>query len=279
MLHCLFVRVAVCLAVALLADALLSRIAHAGAAGVVQAPVRESHDKFPSEGKDIAVERFEPHSLGPHPAVLLLHGCDGFSRHGPRLRDQARHLAGNGYVCLLVHYFDRDGLTEVAPEDIREHFPGWMLTILDALKYAATLKQVDATRIGLLGHSLGAYLAVSVGLAKGHRHVAAVVEYYGGLPAELLLLPFVKLENMPPTLLLHGEKDDVVPVQAAHDLARLLRGKDRPYELVLYPEQGHVFRGKDELDSARRSLQFLNKHLKPEKSLAGGRLGAKPGGR
>jgi carboxymethylenebutenolidase len=271
MLHSLFVRAAVRLTTALTAFAFLDLIAHPGAAGELKATVREVHDTFLSEGKDIAVERFGPRTPGPHPAVLLLHGCDGLTRRGPRLRDQARHLAENGYVCLLVHYFDRDGMDEVATEDIREHFAGWMLTILDALKYAAGLKDVDAKRIGLLGHSLGAYLAMSVGLVKGHKHVAAVVEYYGGLPGEVLLIPFVKIENMPPTLILHGEKDEVVPVQEAHNLAKLLKGKDRPYEMVLYPEQGHVFRGEDELDSARRSLQFLNKHLKPGMALRVGK--------
>jgi carboxymethylenebutenolidase len=232
-----------------------------------KAMVRESQGTFRSEDRDITVEHFEPLVPGPHPAVLLLHGCDGLTRHGPRLRDQARYLAEKGYVCLLVHYFDRDGLAEVAKKDIRERFPGWVLTVVDALKYAAGLESVDAKRVGLLGHSLGAYLALSVGLVKGEKKVAAVVEYYGGLPAELLLIPFVKLENMPPTLILHGEKDGVVPVQEAYDLVKLLKDKGRSYEIVLYPEQGHVFRGEDELDSARRSREFLDKYLKPEKSL------------
>jgi carboxymethylenebutenolidase len=255
---------AACIALVLSFIAFPTARVHFAEVKQTMAMVRESQGTFRSEGKDIAVEHFEPRAPGPHPAVLLLHGCDGLTKHGPRLRDQARYLAKHGYVCLLVHYFDRDSLAEVRQEDIRERFPGWMLTVLDALKYTAGLEAVDAKRVGLVGHSLGAYLALSVGLVKGEKQVAAVVDYYGGLPGELLFIPFVKVENMPPTLILHGERDEVVPVKEARDLEKMLKEKGRSCEMVLYPSQGHVFQGADEIDSARRSLEFLDKRLKPE---------------
>jgi len=68
---------------------------------------------------------------------------------------------------------------------------------------------VDPQRVGLLGLSLGSFPLVSV--APNEERVGCVVEYFGGM------LPNVadNLRRMPPTLILHGEKDPLVPVEQA----------------------------------------------------------------
>ncbi len=64
---------------------------------------------FPSGGRSIEVERFEPQGEGHFPAALLLHGLDGLQFRGADYRAVARTLADHGYVALLLHYFDRTG--------------------------------------------------------------------------------------------------------------------------------------------------------------------------
>jgi carboxymethylenebutenolidase len=69
---------------------------------------------------------------------------------------------------------------------------------------------------------------------------------------------------MPPTLLLHGEADPVVPISEAHAMEALLKRLGTKYELKTYPGQGHSFRGIAQIDALTRTLKFLSRHLKQE---------------
>ena len=59
----------------------------------------------------------------------------------------------------------------------------------------------------MMGFSLGSFLSLSAG-AIDPGQIAAIVEYYGGLPPNLQY----GAKSMPPTLILHGDKDVLVPV-------------------------------------------------------------------
>jgi carboxymethylenebutenolidase len=131
-----------------------------------------------------------------------------------------------------------------------------MITIDDALTAIARQENVDPGRLGLLGFSLGSYLSLSV--ASHDSRVSAVVEYFGGLPSLFAL----NLKKFPPTLILHGDADDTVPVAEARKLEKLFGEKQFPFEIQVYPGQGHRFHGDDEKDAFERSLRFFDKHLK-----------------
>ena len=184
--------------------------------------------------------------------MLALHGSGGI-REG--WADQpARLMAGQGYSVFVVHYFERTGTSWADRDATKTHFHDWMRTVGDGISFAAQNASVDAARIGLLGFSLGAYLALSV--ASVDPRVRAVVDFFGGMPEELH--GFVR---MPPVLILHGEQDRVVPVSEAIHLQRLLERAGTPYEMKLYPDAGHGFNGLQLLDAGRRTIQFLRKYL------------------
>jgi carboxymethylenebutenolidase len=129
-----------------------------------------------------------------------------------------------------------------------------MRAVRDAIAFAAQHASVDANRIGLLGFSLGAYLALSV--ASVEPRVKAVVEFFGGMPEELH-----GFTHMPPVLILHGEEDRVVLVTEATRLQRLLERTSTPYEMKLYPSAGHGLNGSQLFDAGQRTTQFLQRHL------------------
>src|SRR5215210_6791410 len=64
---------------------------------------------FASGGRRIAVERFDAAGGGRRPAILLLHGADGFTRGDERYRLGAQVLAAAGYHVVLPHYLERTG--------------------------------------------------------------------------------------------------------------------------------------------------------------------------
>jgi dienelactone hydrolase len=210
---------------------------------------------FESGGQTIACDAFVPSARNGErfPAVIGLHGSAG--GHAT-MADPAALLAAQGFAVYVVHYFDRTGTTGVADKQTAvRNFPAWGKTVWDSISHVAARPEVDAGRIGLLGFSLGAYLALSV--AAVDSRVKAVVEFFGGMPREMKLF----IRRLCPTLILHGESDPTVPVAEAYHLQQLLENKATPYEMQIYPGAGHGFSGEIWQDAKLRTLSFLQKYL------------------
>lgn len=213
---------------------------------------RIAHGSFESAGRRIAVQEFLPSAAGRYPTVLALHGSGGI-REG-WAEQPSRLMAGQGFAVFVVHYFERTGTTWADHHSTRANFPVWMQAIGDAIAFAGQNPSADPSRVGLLGFSLGAYLALSV--ASVEPRVRAVVDFFGGMPEELQ-----GFTRMPPVLILHGEQDQVVPVSEAHKLKELLERAGTPYEMKLYAGAGHGFNGLQLLDAGQRTVKFLKKYL------------------
>jgi len=210
-------------------------------------------DTFMSGGVPIAVMRCdaaEP-AVPAHPAVLLLHGADGPGEH---YRAAARLLAGAGYHVFLIHYLNRTRERWASFASISRNALAWAETVRDAIAWASGQRGVDPERIGLFGISLGGGLSVAA--ANRDRRVRSLVQCFGMMPPSL-----DDAGGLPPTLILHGERDSVVPVSNALALERFLKARGIAHEIVIYPEQGHGFTGEAQADAVRRILGFFKQHL------------------
>lgn len=217
-------------------------------------PVVEQRQSFRSGGRAIAVDTFQTGGSTPRPAVLMLHGADGLNGHG-QYREGARSVAGAGYQVHLVHYLDRTGERRASFSTLFQNFQPWMDTVHDALAWVSAHAGADPNRIGIVGISLGAALGLAVSSAD--RRIKALVNYFGPLPQGAI----ARDARLPPTLVLHGAMDPIVPVSNAHAIEALLRQQAVPHEVKIYPEQAHGFRGEAQRDATRRSLAFLQRHL------------------
>jgi len=244
--------------------------------------VRET---FESGGKSIRVWRFEPNAEGKRPAVLFLYGVDGLEVAPDVYCSVANQISGQGYVVYLVHYLDsmqtkdrdskplselvqrglRGTATDQESQQIREHFRVWTECVRDAATHARKQPRVDGERVGIVGVSLGGFVGLACAAQDGFK-ASAVVSCFGGMPSEMRK----SVKKLPPTLVLHGDEDDLVPIQEAIELRKLKRAKKLPIEVVIYPEVGHVFQTEDGqfdtkalFDAQRRMTEHLQKHLKP----------------
>jgi dienelactone hydrolase len=215
--------------------------------------ISQSQLTFESGTKPIRLDAYLPDSGGKHPTVLALYGSGGGVSG---MNEPAAMLATQGFAVFVLHYFDRTGTTQVTDKPtIVRNFPAWGKTVWDAISHIEKHPQVDASRIGFLGFSLGAYLALSV--ASVDPRVKAVVEFFGGFPKEMKFF----MRRLCPVLILHGEADATVPVQEAYDLQSLMEKKGIPYEMKIYSGVGHGFENEVWRDAGLRSLQFLQKYL------------------
>lgn len=207
---------------------------------------------YQSGGQTIHIDHYASGKAGLSPVVLLVHGSGGPLRG---IDPFARQAANLGVHVFVVHYFQRTGHDWVYPSQIQDHFLSWLETLDDAVTYISQQPGVDTSRIGLLGFSLGAFLSLS--LATRDRRIAAVAELFGGLPEHFV----PDAGRLPPVLILHGERDTVVPVAEARKLHELLELNRIPCEIKIYSDQGHHFTGLAQMDAMRRVAGFFRRFL------------------
>lgn len=218
-------------------------------------------------GEPLALDLYRPvGDRRANPCVITIHG--GSWQNGSRvdLPELNRYLAGQGYAVAALDY-------RMAP---RHPFPSAIDDVRAALAYlkahAADLG-IDPTQFVLLGRSAGAQLALLAAytpsdpairgvvslygptdLAYGYDHPAnpAVLDsravqdaYLGGTPttaaaayAAAAPINFVG-STTPPTLLIHGDRDDLVRAVQSERLATRLQAAGRPYYYLRLPWANH----------------------------------------
>jgi carboxymethylenebutenolidase len=204
----------------------------------------------------IEMEQHEPPTPGVHPGILVLHGSGGA---GSYWMDRfAPTLMKFGVAAYAPHYLQKTRSQRATPEMILDgqHFPQWLEAIRDAVSYIAERPGVDARRIGVLGVSLGGYLAVALGIED--RRMRAVIELSGGLP---MGWEDRVSQGMAPVLILHGAADTVVPVSEAHKLQRVLRERRVSCETEVLPGEGHWFSAGAQAKVLMSCARFLGQHL------------------
>lgn len=216
-------------------------------------------ETFVSGGKVIRLHVTRPGTPGSHPAIVLLHGSGGGVSFW--LDRIAPMLSRLGVVVYAVHYFDRTGTERATSAMLADgvHVPLWLATVRDAVRYIATQAGVDARRVALVGVSLGAFLSLALGSEPGPG-IRAIVDISGGLVPPYDAHATAKF---PPTLIVHGEADSVVPVALAHALKARLTTLHIPHEQLLLPGEGHWFSAAAQLRILGSVASFLGRELGP----------------
>ena len=202
----------------------------------------------------------------PTPAVILLHGAGGnldfwTARLSP-------YLQGAGISLYAPHYFDRTGTVraDLAAITDRRNTDAWLETVAEAIHFVAQRPGVDRNRLVLAGVSLGAFLALAHAAQQSARktdgpRIRALIAVSGGL-----VPPFDTLatERFPPTLILHGAKDPIVPVTYAQALDSRLTELEVAHRTELFPNEGHWFSGAVLLRMLMAVSSFLQEHLQQQ---------------
>jgi dienelactone hydrolase len=190
-----------------------------------------------------------PAGPGPHPAVVLLHGCAGLFRADGQLfardRQWAAALRDQGHVVLLPDSYGPRGVDEVCtrrerPVRATRERPR---DAHGALAFLRGLPGVHPDRVGLLGWSNGGTAVLRTvtpdapgrpaGAAPGYR---AAVAFYPGCGGH-----GEGWRTTVPLLILAGGRDEWTPAEPCVTLVRRAGGAGPPVELVVYPEAHHGF--------------------------------------
>jgi dienelactone hydrolase len=231
------------------------------------------------------------------PAVLVHPTGGSFSED---MEGICLDLAQRGYFAAAANYQRLENLKEKNP------FIPWRRAedLVAALRHLQNHPRVDPGRIGLLGFSRGA--TVSLQIASEDPSIQAVVAYYPladfeqwldvdqyFFPKSLLMrwvrgrlvkeigstsweearIRFRQISPIhlaarieAPVLLIHGEKDHLLPVEQAERLYAALQSKGKKSELLIIPRGEHGFNFINEEQGAfawEKTVLFLNQYLHP----------------
>lgn len=192
---------------------------------------------------------FNPQGAGPHPAVVMVHGCGG--AYGKDGKLNARHqmwgeyLAAQGYVALMLDSFSARGFRQICTTKFSER----ILKVADrvddayaALAYLRQLPQVDPARVALLGWSHGGGVtldAITHAPIAGQAGFSAAVSFYPGCMSRNHKVD--RFHPYAPLLLLIGEADDWTPAAPCKALAATVAARGEPMQIVTYPGTYHDF--------------------------------------
>jgi dienelactone hydrolase len=204
--------------------------------------------KFSSSPAALTAFLFKPASNGPHPAVVMMHGCGGAYANNGKLN--ARHLmwgeylASQGYVALMLDSFGARGLKELCTTKLAARTLKESDRVGDAyaaLSFLRAQTDVDGKRVALLGWSHGA----GVTLDAIRRKPASMA----GFAAAVSFYPGCSLRNthadsfMPyaPLLILIGEADDWTPAAPCKALTETAQAHGAAMQIITYPDTYHDF--------------------------------------
>jgi dipeptidyl aminopeptidase/acylaminoacyl peptidase len=210
-------------------------------------------------------------------------GMQGF--YGP-----IASFASRGYAILRCNVRGSNGYGKAFR---RGNYRDWggkdVQDMLTGVDHVINLGVADPDRMGITGWSYGGYLTAATLTQTGRFRAAAIgagmtnlVSYAMGndspdyLPSQFsgevwevkdLLLdrsPIAHADRVTtPTLFLHGENDQRVPIWQSYELHNALKRRDVPTQMVVYPRTGHVpSEPKLLLDIMNRILAWMELYLK-----------------
>ena len=153
---------------------------------------------------------------------------------------------------MIPHYFERTGHV-VGGALKADELKSFVEAVADGIEFGIGRGIVDPDRIGMMGYSIGAYIAFFRG-ARDPR-IKAIVSVAGGLPVE-------SKSKFPPVLILQGSADRSNPVSRVKAFQDVLKAQGIPNAARIYKGMGHNFDSDRWEDAAIRAAAFFDKHMR-----------------
>jgi len=230
----------------------------------------------------------------PVPALVFVHGGPGGqSRKGYRATFQ--HLVNHGYAIFAINNRGSSGYGKTFYHlDDQKHGEADLGDVVASRDFLAGLDWIDGERIGIYGGSYGGYMVAAAlafepevfevginvfGVTNWVRTLESIPPWWGAFRARLYdemgdpaqdgerlrrISPLFHAQNIVrPLLVVQGANDPRVLKAESDELVDAVRANDVPVEYVLFDDEGHGFRKRENRITASDAyLEFLDEHLR-----------------
>lgn len=228
---------------------------------------------------------------GRHPLIVMIHGGP-HGQQGPAFNAKSQIYAGRGWATLMVNYRGSTGYGQKLADAIfRDQNGGEAKDVLAGVDAAlARYPWLDASRMGVEGGSYGGQLtnwivtrtdrfraaipAASIANLVSFNYMSYYHDYlaveFGAFPHQDGLMDLL-WERSPiryvnkvrtPTMFIHGENDNDVPIAEAEQFYIALRDVGVDTIMVRYPREGHGVRETAHVaDSIDRSIAWYERYF------------------
>lgn len=256
------------------------------------------------DGKEIPAIYYKPLQASKNDkvgALVWVHGGPGGqSRVG--FSNSIQYLVNHGYAVLAVNNRGSSGYGKTFYKmDNRDHSNGDLKDCIWGKKWLAEQNYIESTAIGILGGSYGGCMVLGAlafhpdefkvgvdlfGVANWLRTLRSIPPYWESFRKALYdemgdpnTADSVRLKNISPLynyekitkplIVFQGSNDvRVLPVESDEIVAGVKKN-GVPVEYVVFPDEGHGFVKKEnQITTAKRTLEFLDKYLKPTSETA-----------
>jgi dipeptidyl aminopeptidase/acylaminoacyl peptidase len=253
------------------------------------------------DGKEIPAIYYRPMQANKDQkaaALIYVHGGPGGqSRVG--FSNSIQFFVNHGYAVLAVNNRGSSGYGKTFYKmDNRDHSNGDLKDCIWGKKWLAQQDYIDSTAIGIYGGSYGGCMVLGAlafhpeefkvgvdlfGVANWLRTLRSIPPYWESYKKALyeeMGDPFsadsVRLKNISPLYNYQTINKPLIVFQGANDVRVLPIESDEivagvkkngvSVEYVVFPDEGHGFVKKEnQITTAKRTLEFLDKYLKPIK--------------
>lgn len=256
------------------------------------------------DGVEIPSILYKPHVASKDnkvPVLVWVHGGPGGQT---RLSYFAllQYLVNNGYAVIGVNNRGSSGYGKTFYRmDDKRHGEDDLMDCIKAKDYLATLDWADTSKVGIIGGSYGGYMVMAAlafepdafdvgvnifGVTNWLRTLKSIPSWWEAQRKALydeLGDPFtedsVRLHRISPLFHAHNVTKPLMVLQGANDprvlqvesdeIVAAVRANDVPVEYVLFPDEGHGFRKKENEIKGYGDIRiFLDKYLKGESDLS-----------
>jgi len=222
-------------------------------------------------------------------AILFMVSGGWFSRYAPpeNAAKQFSEMLDGGYTLYMVRHGSAPKFK--VPEAVAD-----VEKAVAHIHDHASEHGVDHSRLGVFGGSAGGHLSLMLGCATGPvgeapdadaiagtGRVSAVVAYFPPVDLRQIIGPndrFPALDfdaedaayvspilhvtpDDPPTLLVHGDKDDLVPIITSETIHAAFNENKVTTDFITIPGAGHGFRGNDAEVAMNAVIAWFDEHL------------------
>ena len=225
--------------------------------------LRHSTNRIPKEFKSTSHHQltsliYLPNEKSkPAPLLIMLHG-GGFYQGSPNwMHHWASSMSDLGIAVVSVAY----------PLSPKSQFPSQLQEIkstITKLKGHLAQQKVDTNSIFISGSSAGGTLALSTAIAYPELNIQGIIALYPitdftkafesisdiqaikrkyqGSSNDSIISPIFQLtDKMPPILLMHGEKDNIIPIEQSRKFHQYMVSKKLNCEFIELPWATHNF--------------------------------------